>query len=44
MEGGEGEDTAVQADYTYRPEPKVSGALGHCHGHCAAMAVHGHRC
>ena len=43
MEGGQGEDTAVQADYTHGPEPEVPGAAGDCHSDCAAMAVHGQR-
>lgn len=44
MEGRESEDTAVQADNARRAESEVSGAAGHSHSHCAAMAVHGHCC
>lgn len=44
MEGGESEDTTVQADYLQTSESKVSGAAGDCHGDRAAMAVYGERC
>lgn len=42
MEGGEGEDTAVQTDITRRPQSALPGPAGDCHSNCAAMAVHGH--
>ena len=44
MEGGQGEDTAIQANHTHRPESAGSVAAGDCHGDCAAMAVYGQRC
>lgn len=44
MEGGEGEDTAVQADHTHRPESAIPGATSDRYGDCAAMAVYGQCC
>ena len=43
MEGGQGADTAVQADHAHGAESAGAGAAGHSHSHCATMAVHGQR-